>query len=195
VLHACLEGAGETVRLSTCAEADQLVSTGLYASMGMAPRDPIYLLRGDLATTGLPALPAGLTARPLDPGRVAGLDLELVGYRRPQDHAFWSDGERRGWMLETAAGELVGYGYAHPSGRMGPVAAVRPELLPVLLGHLARAMPVIEGRQVVMPGVAKAALEPLLAAGMRLDGTPAVYCAERPGPRFDRYLPMSFALL
>jgi GNAT superfamily N-acetyltransferase len=195
VLRACLAGAGETVRLSTCAEADQLVSTGLYASMGMAPREPIYLLRGELAASTLPRLPVGVTARPVDPDRVAGLDLELMGYRRRADHAFWSSGERRGWMLETAGGELLGYGYAHPSGRMGPVAAARPELLPVLLGQLVRAVPVIEGRQVVMPGAAKTALEPLLAAGMRLDGTPAVYCAERPGPRFDRYLPMSFALL
>jgi hypothetical protein len=75
------------------------------------------------------------------------------------------------------------------------VAASQPELLPVLLGQLVRSVPVIEGRQVVTPGAARTALESLLAAGMRLDGTPAVYCAERPGPRLDRYLPMSFALL
>jgi hypothetical protein len=163
--------------------------------MGMAPRDPIYLLRGELDAAALPGLPAGVTARPVDPARVAGLDLDLVGYRRPQDHTFWSSGERRGWMLETAGGAVVGYGYAHPSGRIGPVAAAEPDLLPVVLGQLVRAVPVIEGRQVVAPGAARAALEPLLAGGMRLDGTPAVYCAERSGPRFDRYLPMSFALL
>jgi GNAT superfamily N-acetyltransferase len=195
VLRACLEGAGKTSRLSTCAEADQLISTGLYASMGMAPRDPIYLLRGELAATALPGLPAGVTVHHVDPARVAALDLELVGYRRPQDHAFWSIGERRGWMLEGKGGEVIGYGYAHPSGRIGPVAASQPELLPVLLGQLVRSVPVIEGRQVVTPGAARTALESLLAAGMRLDGTPAVYCAERPGPRLDRYLPMSFALL
>jgi GNAT superfamily N-acetyltransferase len=195
VLRACLDGAGETVRLSTCAEADQLVSTGLYASMGMAPRELIYLLRGELAATSLPGLPAGVAARPVDPGRVASLDLELVGYVRPQDHTFWSSGERRGWMLESDAGDLLGYGYAHPSGRIGPVAAAQPEHLPLLLGHLVRAVPVIEGRQIVTPGAASAALAPLLASGMRLDGTPAAYCTQRPGPRFDRYLPMSFALL
>jgi GNAT superfamily N-acetyltransferase len=195
VLEACLAGAGETVRLSTCAEADQLVSTGLYASLGMAPREPIYLLRGELIVSSLPALPTGVSARPVEAARVANLDLELLGYRRPADHAFWSGGERRGWMLEDAAGQLLGYGYAHPSGRIGPVAAARPEHLPVLLGHLGRAVPVIEGHQVVTPGAASAALLPLLAGGLRLDGTPAVYCAERPGPRLDRYLPMSFALL
>ena len=35
----------------------------------------------------------------------------------------------------------------------------------------------------------------LLGAGMRFEGTPAMYCADHAGPRFDRYLPMSFALL
>jgi hypothetical protein len=39
------------------------------------------------------------------------------------------------------------------------------------------------------------ALGPLLAAGLRMDGAPAVYCTDGPGPRLDRYLPMSFALL
>jgi len=103
VLRACLEGAGEMIRLSTCAEADQLISTGLYASMGMAPRDPIYLLRGELAAEALPGLPAGIAARPGDPARVVALDLELVGYQRPQDHAFWSSGDRRGqWVIGLA---------------------------------------------------------------------------------------------
>ena len=195
IIRACLEGAGETVRLSTCAEADQLVSTGLYASLGMAPREPVYLLRGELDESALPGMPGGMHAHPVEPADVAALDLRLLGYQRPRDHAFWSSGERRGWLLQTDTGELIGYGYAHPSGRLGPVAAAHPDHLPLLLGHLVRAMPVLEGRQIVTPGAASAALLLLLAAGMRMDGTPAVYCADRPGPRFDRYIPMSFALL
>jgi len=94
-----------------------------------------------------------------------------------------------------AAGQHVGYAYGQASGRIGPVAALDPEILPTLLGHLVRHVPVLEGRQALVPGSAGGALMALLAAGLRLDGTPAVYCAERPGPRLDRYLPMSFALL
>ena len=56
-------------------------------------------------------------------------------------------------------------------------------------------MPVLEGRQVVMPGPCAGAMVPLLGAGMRIDGTPAVYCAGGATPRLDRYIPMSFALL
>jgi [ribosomal protein S18]-alanine N-acetyltransferase len=195
LISECLRGVGETVRLSTCAEADQLVSTGLYASLGLAPREPIYLLRGDIDGAALPTLRDGVRARPVVAEEVAPVDDELVGYRRPQDHGFWASGGRRGWMFETAAGRLIGYGYAHPSGRIGPVAAVEPGDLPAVLGHLVRATPVLEGRQIVVGGAAIAALGPLLAGGMRMDGTPAIYCAQRPGPRFDRYIPMSFALL
>jgi GNAT superfamily N-acetyltransferase len=195
VLDACLRGAGETRRISTCAEADQPVSTGLYASLGLAPRAPIYLLRGALADDALPGLPDGVRARPIDGEVVAALDFDLLGYERPAEHAFWVSGERQGWMFISDGDLLLGYGYAHRSGRIGPVAAVEPLYLPGFLGHLVRSTHVLEGRQLVMPGVCIAALQPLLAAGVRIDGTPAVYCAQGPGPRFDRYIPMSFALL
>jgi GNAT superfamily N-acetyltransferase len=199
VTLACLQAAGETLRVATCAEADQLVSTGLYASLGLAPREPIYLLRGTLDEAALPLLPPGVQAHLLDASgppdsAVGALDLEVLGYRRPLDHAFWASGGRRGWSFE-ASGTLLGYGYAHPSGRIGPVAARQPDLLPAMLGHLVRGTPVLEGRQAIVPGAAAAALRLLMAAGLRMDGTPAVYCTDRPGPRLDRYLPMSFALL
>jgi GNAT superfamily N-acetyltransferase len=199
LLGECRRGARDLTRLSTCAEADQLVSTGLYASLGMAPREPIYLLRGEVEDHALPGFPAGWQARPLlapdVAGDVAGLDRVILGYERPQDHAWWADSERRGWIYEDSAGRLVGYGYAQASGRLGPVAATEGSSLPILLSHLVRSVGVLEGRQVLVPGAAADALVTLLRAGMRLDGTPAVYCAERPGPRLDRYLPMSFALL
>ena len=194
-LNACLRGAGEAQRVSTCAEADQPVSTGLYASLGLAPRAPIYLLRGSLADDALPRLPDGVRAGPIDRDVVAALDLDLLGYRRPADHAFWASSERQGWMFISEGGSLLGYGYAHRSGRIGPVAAVEPFYLPGFLGYLVRSSHVLEGRQLVVPGVCIAALQPLLAAGVHIDGTPAVYCAEGAGPRFDRYIPMSFALL
>ena len=186
--------------MSTCAEADQLVSTGLYASLGLAPREPIYLLRGELDASVLPALPPGLTGWSHRPGR-ARASLEVLGSLDlasglPRVRRTTPSGRRRASRLVVrGGGELLGYGYAHPGGRIGPVSRPSPDLLPAMLGHLVRHVPVLEGRQVVVPGAATTALGPLLAAGMRIDGTPAVYCADRPGPRFDRYLPMSFALL
>jgi len=195
VLDACLRGAGTGIeRVSTCAEADQPVSTGLYASAGMAPRAPLYLLRGALPDGALPRLPESVHRRPIAADAVAELDRTLLGYDRPRDHAFWAR-DRQGVLFLDDAGAVLGYGYAHSSGRIGPVAAVEPFYLPVFIGYLVRVIHVLEGRQLVVPGHAIAALQPLLAAGVRIDSAPAIYCSEGPGPRFDRYIPMSYALL
>ena len=194
LLDACLAGAGEGVaRVSTCAEANQPVSTGLYAKLGMAPRTPIYFLRGSLPEEALPSLPTGVQRRPISADAVAQLDLALLGYVRPGDHAFWAR-ERTGALFTAADGTVLGYGYAQASGRIGPVAALEPGYLPSFIGYLVRLVNVLEGRQLVVPGPASA-LAPLLEAGLRIDDTPAIYCSAGPGPRFDRYLPMSCALL
>jgi GNAT superfamily N-acetyltransferase len=200
IVEACLRAGSETKRRSTCAEADQPVSTGLYASLGFLPREPVYLLRGALDVRRLPGPVSGVRVHPAAgalPGvarELATFDQQVVGYARPEDHAFWTSGGRQGWFFEVD-GRLRGYGYAHPGGRLGPLAADDPALLPIVLGHLARNVPVLEGHQAVVPGAAGSALLPLLAAGLRVDGTPAVYCTSGPEPRLDRYLPMSFALL
>jgi GNAT superfamily N-acetyltransferase len=194
LLDSCLRAAGDVERVSTCAEADQPVSTGLYASIGMAPRAPLYLLRGALPEAALPDLPAGVRCRPISVDMVAEMDRALMGYERPQDHAFWAR-EREGVLFLDDAGAVLGYGYAHRSGRIGPVAAVEPAWLPSFIGYLVRVTPVLEGRQLVVPGHAITVLRPLLLAGLRIDTTPAIYCSEGPGPRFERYIPMSYALL
>lgn len=195
VFEACIAGAGEGLeRLSVCAEANQPVSTGLYAKMGMAPRTPLYLLRGALPDKALPTVPPGIERHPLRAEAVADLDRALMGYERPQDHAFWAR-DRTGAMFIDGAGTVRGYGYAHRSGRLGPVAALDPADLPGFVGYLVRLTDVLEGRQVVVPGPASSIMVPLLQAGLRIDGPPAIYLAQWAGPAFDRYIPMSFALL
>lgn len=195
VLDACIRGAGTGVeRVATCAEADQPVSTGLYAMAGLAPRAPIYLLRGVVAEGALPPLPKGFKRRRVAHHAVAALDVRLLGYERPQDHAFWAR-DRDGACYLDESDQLLGYGYAHRSGRIGPVAASDPTHLPGIIADLLRGTEVLEGRQVVVPGPAISALRPLLEAGLRIDSAPAVYCSQGAGPAFDRYVPMSFALL
>ena len=195
VFEACVRGAGAGVeRVSTCAEANHPVSTGLYAKLGLAPRAPVYLLRGSLPDDALPGLPDGVRRRPVRAHDVAAFDRDLVGYERPEDHALWAR-ERTSALFFDDDGGVLGYGYAHPSGRIGPVAAATPAHLPAFVGYLARVTQVLEGRQLVVPGPAISALQPLLEAGLRIDGSPAVYCSEGPGPALDRYIPMSYALL
>ena len=195
VLRACLGGAPAVTRHATCAESNQPVSTGLYASVGMAPQALIFLLRGTLDGEALPALPSEVRARVLEPTVVESLDVAVLGYPRPQDHMFWAQHERRGWMFEDRSGGLLGYGYAQPSGRLGPVAAAEPAHIMPFVGHLVRSTSVIEGWQVIVPGPAIETLKPLLHSGLRIDGTPAIYCSDGEVPRFERYLPGSFALL
>lgn len=194
LLDACLRESTATVAVrATCAEADQPVSTGLYASVGIAPRLPIYLLRGAMDGRSLPALPDGVRAMPLA-STAAALDRALLGHERPADHAFWADTERRGWSYVSASGDALAYGYAHRSGRIGPVASADAALLPAIMGHLSRSTQVHDGFQVIVPGPAFETLQPLLHAGLRIDGSPAVYCADGAPPPFDRYLLGSYAL-
>jgi GNAT superfamily N-acetyltransferase len=195
ILTECFRAMGRLERSATCAEADQPASTGLYVSLGMTPRIPLYLLTGELDVRMLPEIPEDAILTHLKGEDAAALDRDLLGYARPAEHAFWRADERQGWRLTSKQGHPLGYGYVHHSARLGPVAASDPGYLPMLLGHLVRSLQPSGPWQVVVPGPAAAALSALLAAGMRIDGTPAVYCADHEGPRFDRYLPMSFALL
>jgi hypothetical protein len=129
----------------------------------------------------------------MGPGDVEALDDELLGYRRPSDHAFFARTGRQGWAYDVD-GSVAGYGYVQPSGRIGPLAASDASLIPGLIGHLTRSVTVADGWQAVVPG-ASMALPLLLRHGLRIDGTPAMYCADHAGPDFGRYLPTSFALL
>ncbi|MFN8623483.1 MAG: GNAT family N-acetyltransferase [Chloroflexota bacterium] len=205
------------LRLGVCAEAIQPISTGLYASRGMLPRLPIYLLTGDLRPGALRRDPVRLDATPFsayDPGpdapgsgtgvgpralaRVSDVDRALLGFERPEDHRMWRGTGRLGLVLHRPGdpdGEALGYGYVQPSGRIGPVLVREPSLLEPALAELTSAVTPAGGWQAYVPGVAGGALLPLMAAGMRIDGGPAIFCATDDGPPFDRYLPMNSALI
>lgn len=209
LLERCLPPAEEraSTRLSVAVEALQPVSTALYAQYGMVPRVPLYVLIGDLRPGVLPDPGAGLARARLEPlafgsvedggGQLAGtldrLDRVIVGYARPQEHRFLEAPGRLGFLYRQGS-EVVAYGYAQASGRIGPVCARDPNWLPALLGHLVSAVRPLGGWQAIVPGPATQAFVPLLAAGLRIDGGPAIYCGTWNGPQLDRYLPMNFAL-
>ena len=118
--------------------------------------------------------------------------MTLLGYQRPADHAFFARSGRQGVAVEDGRGEVVGYGYVQRSGRLGPVAVADPDLMAGPRRSPARSVVVPDGWQAVVPGTS-GALPLLLAQGLRIDATPAVYCADHAGPDFERYLPTSFA--
>jgi GNAT superfamily N-acetyltransferase len=189
------------VRLSTATDSAQPISNALYASLGMVPRVPLFNLVGRPApgwTAG--PLPAGVLAVPwsaddpeLDVERDA-LDLEIVGFRHPQDHAFVR-GDGRGRFAYVDDGALVGYGYASEVGRVGPIAARRPDLLGPILGHLLTAVEPRGASSVWLPGSADGAIVAGLDAGLRIEGFPTLLCWSAAFADFGRYVPISPGLL
>ncbi|MET1231463.1 MAG: GNAT family N-acetyltransferase [Candidatus Limnocylindrales bacterium] len=190
--------------LATCAESIQLVSTGLYASLGMRPRDPIYLLVGTPQADALHGLPPSVEALPFEQLEAAGaerlaetlasLDVAAVGHRRAIDHRDDRAEGRQGIFYRDRGDErAMGYGYVQATGRVGPAYVTEPELLEGVVADLIGRVQPAGAWQLVVPG-ASAALEPLLRAGLRFDEPPVVHCASAPTLAATSYLLRSFAL-
>ena len=201
-------GAAPVVR-GTCTDAAQPISNALYARRGLIPRVPIWRLTGELRRPALlPTLPDGYAATPfsadLDAGPeaaarlrdvVAELDRATLGAAHPADHDMLRRDGREGWLVRDGTGQAVGYGYASGTGRLGPLAATDRALVGPLLGMLSRSIATHGERTIWLPTTCDGALSALLAAGLRLDGFPGLLCWSRPDHPFDRYVPISLALL
>lgn len=202
---------GERLSLAVAADSVQPISNALYARYGMIPRLPVFQLDGRVERPeAFGELPAGIVATPFasiddapsgPDGRRPGadattvVDLELLGYLHPQDHR-WLASERRGWAFTDATGAPVGYGYLRDDGRISPVAALEPGLLPAIFGHIVRAGARPDGRySTFAPGAAGDLFAACLAAGMRIDGTPTLLGWDRPVADFSRYVPIGLAVL
>lgn len=203
----CLEADVDAgITRAVCAESIQPVSLAVYASLGMAPRVPLFLLTGGPRADGPVGDPSALVASSFAElaatdhralaAAVDGIDEATLGYEHPQDHRFWSASGRQGWLFrDPAGGGVVGYGYAQASGRIGPVATTESRWLGPALAHLFGAVAPSDGWQLYVPGPSPV-LPALLGGGFRIDDdAPILWCATSDGPAFDRYLLGSYALL
>jgi GNAT superfamily N-acetyltransferase len=189
--------------LATCTDSAQPISNGLYASIGIVPRMPLFNLIGrPRDNDAWPAWPHGLTVeRVVDHGawqddpEVHALDRSLLGFVHPQDHAFVLDEPRRCFAYRSADGRLAGYGYAGDVGRVGPIAVARPELLAPVLGHLLAAVVPRGASSVWLPGEAGEAIAAAIKAGLRIDGFPILAGWSKPFADFTRYVPTSPGLI
>ena len=191
--------------LATCAEAIQLVSTGLYASLAMRPRDPIYPMVGMPRAEALGRLPQsveGVTFERIEASEgpqwlaetLAPLDVAAVGHRRPIDHRDDSTEGRRGVLFrDRGDGHALGYGYVQPVGRIGPAYVTDPALLEGVVADLIGRVQPPGAWQFFVPG-ASASMTALLRAGLRLDDPPIVHCSSGPSMAVESYLLRSFAL-
>jgi GNAT superfamily N-acetyltransferase len=211
LIEAVLPPADAGLALNTAIDSAQPISMALYSTYGMVPRMPVLDFTGEIRRpAAFPALPAGVTATPFEsiatgpPGgaghqeltaAVAALDRELIGFEHPQDHRYLRTRERHGFLYRDADGAVLGYGYGSEVGRFGPVAVRRPELVAPVLGHLFGAIRARGASAVWVPGDAADAIATLLAAGLRIDGFPILFCWDRPLIDYTRYLPISPGLL
>jgi hypothetical protein len=193
-----------------CTDAAQPISNGLYARRGMVPRIPAWRLVGDVRRwSAVPPLPASLEAvpferaeaeRPEGPSRLAELldvlDREIIGSAHPAEHGYLRREGRSGFLVrERGNGRVHGYVYGSGGGRLGPVAALDPALHPQLIGVAVRETPMIGAVAMWVPGTADIAMRSLLEAGLRMEGFPALICWSRAEHPFERYVPISLALV
>ena len=126
---------------------------------------------------------------------IDALDRELLGYAHPEDHAFLARGDRRGFLYEDAGGSVLGYGYAARSGRVGPIAVREPALVRPVLGHLLGAVEALGAYAVWVPGANSEAVRALLEAGLLIEDFPALVAWTQPFADFERYIPITLAVL
>lgn len=193
-----------------CTDAAQPISNALYARRGMVPRIPAWRMIGEVRRwSAVPPLPDSLEAVPFErlaadgpegSRRLAdlldGLDREIVGAAHPQEHAFLAAEGRAGFLVrDRATGRALGYAYGSGGGRLGPIAALDPALHPRLIGVAVRETPMLGTVAMWVPGSADIATRALLDAGLRLDGFPGLVCWSRRDHPFERYVPISLALV
>ena len=203
-------GEGGGARRATATDTAQPISNGLYASLGIVPRIPLFRLVGlPSRADAFDKLPDGVEAIAFDEvgdapdglGRSAlaaeldALDQDAAGFSRQPDHAFQLREGRVGFLFRDREGQAVGYGYTSEAGRVGSVAVRDAVLLGPVVGFLVRAVQPRGAFGLWVPGTAGGAIVPLLRAGFRFDGFPVLLCWDRPFADFSRYLPMSPGLL
>ena len=194
---------------ATCTDSAQPISNALYSRFGMVPRVPVLELVGR-PEGPVPRLPGGIRAVPFDllragPTDGAGplrltaalehLDRATLGYAHPQDHAYLAAQGRLGYLYESGDGSVVGYGYTSEIGRLGPIAVGDAVLMGPIVGHLMGAVRPAGAFSAWVPGSASGAVATLLEAGLRLEDFPGLVCWDRPFADFERYVPITLAVL
>jgi GNAT superfamily N-acetyltransferase len=194
----------EALIRATATDSAQPISNALYASLGIVPRTPLWRFVGEWGETRpLPPLPSGIVPFPLEAGRIAtrdaaeadALDRATLGVDHAPDRGFLIEDGRRAWGYRDGSGRLVAHGWASEAGRIGPVAAADPELLPAVVGHLVTAVPPRGAVAAWVPGSATGATVALLGAGWRMEPFPILLCWDRAPGDLAGYLPLSPGLL
>jgi GNAT superfamily N-acetyltransferase len=207
LLARILPAPDDDATLATVTDTAQPISNGLYASLGVVPRLPMFNLVGrPIRSEALPGLPDGVHAvrmgaaapserdRPAE-AELAALDREVLGFAHREDHAFLRSQGRIGFAYRDGRGDLLGYGYASEVGRIGPLAMRDAALHAPIVAHLLEAVVPRGASAMWVPGAAGPSIQMLVRAGLRMEGFPVLACWSRPFADFSRYVPISPGLL
>ncbi|MGZ3497461.1 MAG: GNAT family N-acetyltransferase [Vulcanimicrobiaceae bacterium] len=126
--------AGDVSR-SAVLDPQELGGLAFLLRRGVSLQAPLVRIAGKLPhEDDLARMAAGdyrFSTEPLDPVRdrlaLNALDREVRGSARPLDHLYFAEhGQSVGFRLNE---EFVGYAYAWPSGRVGPIVSASPAYL------------------------------------------------------------------
>ncbi|MHB8513885.1 MAG: GNAT family N-acetyltransferase [Dehalococcoidia bacterium] len=196
-------GRASGARVVSVTASTSQVAHGLYMRQGMYAVGVGYRLSGPVAPLRSLPEPGDNQKRVVDCGgwqdTIAGLDREVWGAERRQEHALFLAGgfaERETSFALTSDGTLLGYGYAMDDGHIGPLAARAPETQLPLLRMAADWLTehgVEQGRCYCL-SLNPTLMRVFLDAGWRIGGW-SFFLASEPFGQFDRYLPSGGLLL
>jgi len=170
------------------------VSQSLYIRHGLLPKIPLYLFKAErakltrMAIRRLRAEP--LQATPMHLQTLARIDAHALGFAREKHHRFLiGDGTMRGSLLYTGD-ECAGYAYVNGEGHIGPVAAVRSEMVAAVFTSALALGGETDAPQVsaFIPGASGAALGIAMEHGLRMT-IPMLLMAEHDFGDWSCYLP------
>ena len=181
----------EGVVRATVVESFQPVSTGLYVSVGMAPRSIKYWVSEIGSPGSLPALPGDIHR-----GESSGEDLEaiehldrtLLGFTRPVDHTWWTESGQPCHVYRHR-GELIAYAYVD-DGFIGPALARDEQTLNTVVADLVRTADDPSSVSINLCNDSASVLQMLVNAGGRIDDKEPfryVYCSSD-GPLPSSYI-------
>jgi hypothetical protein len=178
------EGAAHRTILSTIDERAQ----ALYLRSGVYPLSPVYTF------SHKPEKRTQKTDLVIEPfvesdetwNRLEEIDLDIIGYRRPADHA-WLAKERRSFFYWRDS-RLVGYGYV--GGWNGPFALLEAGDFPAVLAHAENiALELgIEEFGLDIPLINHSAVHYTLQHGFRMGSFILYLMCDRPFGRLENYI-------
>lgn len=183
---------------SLCTYGYNPTSLALYSAFGLAPRENVVIVRGEISDGLLCPTPGSLDYRKVarrDFSVLNRMDKEIRGIKRETEHLFWAEDEGHSHYLILREGRPAGYLTIAREGKISPVVALDHRDLPRFLKlglRISREM----GNDrvgVFVGGKNREIIRFLLKGGLRLEAL-VTLMTDKPFCDLSRYLPAHLAI-